>query len=279
MKLDQLIAFTAVAEEGHFRRAAEKLGVPQPTLSTRISALEERVGFLLFDRKNNGAFLTIEGHRFKHHAEIAISAMNAAQRSGRLPRDVTRVLSLGLPAYHADAIGKFIVDNVPDDVGLRIEADYSERLFARTAAGLLDASLILIPRISSDLDVELIGTEELVLVATPDCAEDEEKLWKSFIQVQWGHNFFDFQARALGTQEIPRRSIDIPSLALRIILSSGGAAWQPRRQVARELADGALVALDDYGTYDHPIYLVHRKSGAIAILAELKDLFARYFGH
>ena len=41
MTLDQLVAFVAVAEEWHFRRAAEKLGVPQPTLSARINALEE----------------------------------------------------------------------------------------------------------------------------------------------------------------------------------------------------------------------------------------------
>lgn len=279
MTLDQLVAFVAVAEEGHFRRAAEKMGIPQPTLSARINVLEERLGFLLFERKKNGARLTVEGHRFLDHARVAISAMHAAQGSGRMPSGVSKVLSLGLPVYHAAVMGRFIVDNLPQVFGLRIEADYSERLLAQTAAGLLDASVILIPRVSSDLEVELIGTDELVLVATPDCASDAKKMRNSYIQVQWGHNFFDFQARALGTIEIPRLCINLPSLAMQLILKDGGAAWLPMRQVAPKLEDGSLTVLRDYESYYHPIYLVHRKRGNLAEISILKDLLISHINH
>jgi len=276
MTLDQLVAFVAVAEESHFRRAAEKLGVPQPTLSARINALEERLGFLLFERKKNGARLTVEGHRFRDHAQVAISAMHAAQGSGRMPRGVLKVLSLGLSVYHAGVMGRYIIDNLPQEFGLRIEADYSERLLAQTAAGLLDASVILVPRISSDLEVELIGTDELVLVATPDCASDAEKMRNSYIQVQWGHNFFDFQARALGTTEIPRLCINLPSLAMQLILKNGGAAWLPMRQVAPHLEDGSLTVLRDYESFHHPIYLAHRKGSNQDDISKLKDLLVSH---
>jgi len=277
MTLDQLIAFTAIAEEQHFRRAAERLGIPQPTLSARISALEERLGFLLFERKKNGASLTPEGARFKHHAQIAIGAMHAGQQSGQLPRGVSKVFALGLPAYLSDSLGRFVVHNLPSDFGLRLEFDYSDILIAQTAAGLLDAAVVLIPRISSDIEVELIAYYELALVATPECAVDEDRLWLNYIQIQWGHNFFEFQARALKTSGIPRLCINQPSLALDLILENGGAAWLPMQEVEEHLSDGSLLLMDNYPRYEIPIYLVLRKRDGQTNLQELTQLLVTFF--
>jgi DNA-binding transcriptional LysR family regulator len=277
MTLDQLIAFVAVAEDHHFRRAAERLGLPQPTLSARISALEERLGFLLFERKKNGASLTMEGARFKHHAQIAIGAMHAGQQSGQLPRGVSAVFSLGLPVYLSDSLGKHVVRNLPPDFGLRVECGYSDTLIAQTAAGLLDASIVLVPRISSDLEVELIANYELALVATPACAADENRLWLNYIQIQWGHNFFEFQARALKTSGIPRYCINQPSLAFDLILELGGAAWLPVQLVEGHLNDGSLVLVEGYPRYEIPIYLVHRKREGQRNLQELKQLLVAFF--
>ncbi|SEN11937.1 DNA-binding transcriptional regulator, LysR family [Paracoccus alcaliphilus] len=61
--LDKLEMFLAVAKEGHFGRAANSLGIAQPTLSAGIKQLEEQLGVLLIFRGSRYGGLTPEGQR------------------------------------------------------------------------------------------------------------------------------------------------------------------------------------------------------------------------
>lgn len=61
--IDKLEAFIALARERHFGRAAEELGVTQPTLSAAIKALEQELGVTLVNRGSRFQGLTAEGEQ------------------------------------------------------------------------------------------------------------------------------------------------------------------------------------------------------------------------
>lgn len=75
MELRQLQYFAAVAESGHFTRAAEALHVAQPSLSQQIRALERELGTPLFERTSRRVRLTRAGESLLPYARRALAAV------------------------------------------------------------------------------------------------------------------------------------------------------------------------------------------------------------
>lgn len=69
--------FTVLAEKRNFIAAAVALGTTQASLSRHIMAMEEELGFKLFERDTRNVELTIYGLRFLHYAEKAVSMLDA----------------------------------------------------------------------------------------------------------------------------------------------------------------------------------------------------------
>jgi DNA-binding transcriptional LysR family regulator len=98
IELRQFRYFTAVAEERHFGRAAERLHIAQPGLSRQIKTMERLLGVPLFERSSRGVELTLAGEALLDQARLVIELADRAADTTRLAMQGKRTLiKVGTP--------------------------------------------------------------------------------------------------------------------------------------------------------------------------------------
>jgi DNA-binding transcriptional LysR family regulator len=171
MELRHLRYFVVVAEELHFRRAAERLHMSQPPLSQQIRQLEEEIGATLLLRNQRRVELTAAGQAFFIRArEILDAVEDAARQARRVQRGEVGRLAVG---FVGSAMYSFVPellrtfrDHAPD-ITLRLhELGTSEQL-RQLEDGRLDVGFIRVPRARPELKIETV-VEEPVVAALPD---------------------------------------------------------------------------------------------------------------
>jgi DNA-binding transcriptional LysR family regulator len=96
IELRHLRYFVAVAEDLHFGKAANRLGISQPPLSQQILALEREIGARLFERSNRRVELTNAGKVFlKEASEILERVDSAAALAERIHRGQLGEVKIG----------------------------------------------------------------------------------------------------------------------------------------------------------------------------------------
>ncbi|MCG8921463.1 LysR family transcriptional regulator [Lentzea sp. CC55] len=146
MELRQLEYFVAVAEEGSFTRAAERVHVAQPGVSAQVRRLERELGHDLLDRSGRAVTLTDVGAAVLPWARAALGSVESARRTveemAGLVRGAVRVgmvVSCGIPdlpellsAFHSSFPG----------VEITLTEANSDSLLSSLVDGQLDLALI-----------------------------------------------------------------------------------------------------------------------------------------
>lgn len=153
--LQQLAYFVALADVGSFTRAADTVGVAQPTLSRQLRVLEQELGAPLVDRgARDGLHLTPAGEAVLPLARRILADMDSARtavaelaglRSGRVRVGATPSLCIGVLA---DVLRAFCA-RYPD-IRVELAEDGSQPLERDLARGALDLALVIVPAAGLD---------------------------------------------------------------------------------------------------------------------------------
>jgi LysR family transcriptional regulator, hydrogen peroxide-inducible genes activator len=171
MTLQELRYVVALADKGHFVRAAEACHVGQPTLSMQLKKLEDYLGVLLFDRNKHHLRPTPVGEAIIEQARIALGVVDQIRQIAHRGQDpMNRPLRLGV----IPTLGPYLIPHVLPPIrrgfpqlALYLREDLTGPLLERLRQGRLDALLLAIPVRGDDVDVLPLFFEEFV-VALPN---------------------------------------------------------------------------------------------------------------
>ena len=161
----QLRYFLAIAEELHFGRAAERLGMAQPPLSRAIRELERQLGVALLERTTRQVRLTPAGEVLLRDARTALDAVSAAGQRARHAGSRSPRLRLALKAdTDGGLLPEILGAYAKEDQALPVElvlGGFGEQ--AQTLRdGRADVGLLLTPFDDRGLDSEPLLTEPLL---------------------------------------------------------------------------------------------------------------------
>lgn len=146
MNLRDLQYVVAIAEHGHFGRAAESCHVSQPTLSGQVAKLEEELGVEIFQRAGRSVRPTEAGEEIIAHARRALAAAQDIADSARSHRDpLTGRLRLGVIPTLAPYLMPYVLPPAREKLPLAplmLVEDLTDKLVPLVCDGKLDAALI-----------------------------------------------------------------------------------------------------------------------------------------
>jgi LysR family transcriptional regulator, benzoate and cis,cis-muconate-responsive activator of ben and cat genes len=166
METRELRYFVAVAEELHFGKAAQRLGIAQPPLSRTIARLERQLGIVLLKRNSRKVTLTEAGTVLLAEGQSILRALTVAERRTRQAAASQPGLVLAAKAGSGELLTKLLdayaaePGAVPVDL-LLCESQPQQLL----RDGQADVALLHLPFDSTTgLDTEALGTEGQVAI-------------------------------------------------------------------------------------------------------------------
>ncbi len=282
MELRQLRQFVVLAETLNFHRAAERLHMAQPPLSTAIRKLEDELGVLLFNRDPRGLSLTVAGGIVLEHARRALSDVDELRRSAtECATGAQGRLVLGFAGTSSYAV---LPDLIPTfqarypRVELVLHESTTQELLHALADHTVDAALLRTP-LFEECEAELltVETDRFVLavhpanplarresVALPELA-DQPFILYSREKVPAMHAIAKLAFRQAGiAPKVVQEIVQVPT-AMGLVESGLGVALVPSATARYMLTSVKLLPITDMpATLDIGIALAHHRSTANA---------------
>ena len=262
MELRHLRYFVALADELHFGRAAERIGIEQSPFSRAIRELEIDLGVRLFIRTSRRTQITRAGERFLVEARRILKAVNWARQATRaVAIDVKGKLRIGVSASISQPrVARLLARCCADqpDVDFQMLDRSQRRQAAQLREGSLDIGLAPAPLCADGLQSQALWTSTLAVLlpashllvgagAIPiTCLQREPRV---FCHPELRHIFEDEWDRPTGADAgRPVRYQAVPGLsmlqemvgagtAVGIVLAAQAEAFRRLDVVARPLAD------------------------------------------
>lgn len=170
MTLQELKYLVALADHGHFGRAAEACFITQSTLSTQIKKLEDFLGVTLFDRSLKRVTPTPIGQEILQAARSIVEESERIRELAKHAQDpMARTIHLGViptlgPYYLPHALT--LVHKKHPDLRLLLREEMTPQILQHLVDGKLDAGLLALPVTDDSLRVEPLFYEPF-LAALP----------------------------------------------------------------------------------------------------------------
>src|SRR4051794_3388189 len=172
MNLRDLRYLLAIAEHGHFGRAAEACGISQPTLSVQLRKLEQQLGVTLFERTSKVVVPTAGCERLIGHIRGAVAEVDAMLAVARTLRDpLAGRFRLGIIPTLAPYLLPLVFAPLREAMpALEIEPweDQTVALLDRLRAHDLDAALLATEVEGGDLQSRALFAEPFLAALPPE---------------------------------------------------------------------------------------------------------------
>jgi LysR family hydrogen peroxide-inducible transcriptional activator len=258
MNLRDLRYLLAVAEHGHFGRAAEACGVSQPTLSVQVRRLEEMLGVTLFERTSKAVAPTAACQRLIGHVRAAVAEADAILAVAASLRDpLSGRFRLGiiptLAPYLLPLIFAPLRESLP---GLEVEPweDQTAALLERLRAHELDAALLATEVDGPDLASRALFDEPFLAALPPEHplaarrAVAEEELAPDILVLADGHCLRDQALAACGRSGALGGTLRAASLSTLLNMVSAGYGTTLIPGLAAGAAEDAGIVLRPLAT-------------------------------
>lgn len=276
--LETLRTFVTVFRAGSFSRAAELLGISQPTVTSRVQSLEHQLGVPLFERSSHGVVATSKGVTLARRLEPHLDAIEDATEFAGLPA-VSTPLQVGGPVeiLSAKVLPRFAA--LAEAVGAPVHFTFglAQSLIERLVRHDLDLVVSAVQPHSPGIHAQPLYDEVFALVAAPRWAgtpldEIPAVVYAEDLPIvrRYWRTVFGTRPTTLTVGAV------IPDLRgiVDAVTSGAGMSVLPDYLIADGLRSGALISLDSPEVAPlNTVYLATR-SGELERDARLATLAA-----
>jgi len=232
MTLKQLRYFEALAQHGHFGRAASACAISQPALSVQIMELEKSLGTDLFERGRRQVRLTNFGEEFALRVRPILQSVEELGELARASTDhLVARLRIGIIPTIAPYLLPAIIGNLTrmnDRIDIQVRETMTPRLVEELSEGRLDAAIVALPVSEPSLTEIALFDESFVLVrpqgdAGKPVPNHEDLREMKLLLLEEGHCFRDQALSFCNIQSSrPREILDASSLATLVQMVGAG---------------------------------------------------------